>query len=122
MEYLRSLLALANQYPEATGATLGIIFSIAATQYFKFLIPDTYSEVKYRAAVRSIGVVTGWVFGYLAWKVFDPHAPKVEDLFYSLGIGFASPLVYSIGIALLLKWKPELNKAISGRPDKDGSP
>lgn len=113
---IQQYLGLLQQYPALIAGVVGVLFSWAATQTLKFMIPDSVSDVNYKAIVRGIGVVTGWLFGFFAWKVLDPKDKAIVDFFYAMGIGFISPALYSIAVPLAVTKWPSLDKYISGRP------
>ena len=67
--------------------------------------------------VRLIGILSGWFFGYGAWKMLSPHTLSFSDFYLAVGVGFVSPVTYMV----LFSWAAQkwtwLGKAISGRPD-----
>jgi Na+(H+)/acetate symporter ActP len=121
MEMLEKVLFLATKYPDLVAAVLGISFSLAATQFFKKFIPDSWSDENYGKAAQLIGFVTGTLFAHGAWRLLDPSSNHFEKFYASVGCGFASPAIYSFAMGYLenkFKW---FDKYFGGR-QKDGSP
>lgn len=115
-EQVTSWLGVLSRYPDIAAAVIGLLLSWFATQFIKSLIKDTVTDGKYRAYTRLIGFFTGWFFAYGAWRILDPTATKFENFYFSAGIGFASPGLYSIVIPYLRSKFPIFEK-LSGRPN-----
>jgi hypothetical protein len=116
MELLQKILNMASVYPDLTAAVVGIVLSMAATQFIKKLFPDNWSDHKYRVGVQLTGFFTGWIFTHGAWALFDHGASHFEKLYASAGCGFASPAIYSFLSAYLSKKYSWFETAFSGRP------
>ena len=116
IDQIKQYLLFLQQNPALLAGVVGVLFSWAATQTLKFMIPATVSDANFKVIVRLIGVITGWLFGFLAWNVLDPKDREVVDFFYALGVGFVSPALYSIVVPLAVSKWPALDKYISGRP------
>jgi hypothetical protein len=113
-------LELAHRNPQIAAGVVGVFLSIAATQFLKAFVPPSVPNERYKAYVRLIGFFAGWFFGYGAWRIFDPTGTKFADMYWAAGIGFLSPLTYSIVIPLLVKRWPYMDAVFSGRPGTDG--
>jgi hypothetical protein len=109
-------LGIFAKYPDFTAGIVGLLLSWFATQFIKSLIKDQVPEARYKLYVRMIGFFTGWFFAYGAWRIIDSTATRFEDFYFSAGIGFASPGLYSILIPYLRSKFPIFEK-LSGRPD-----
>lgn len=114
-------LDLFSKHTDLTAAGIGLVLSWFATQFLKGMIKDEVPVIQYRRIVRAVGFVTGWFFAFGAWVVVDPTATRFENFFFSIGVGFASPGLYSIVIPLLKAKFPILEK-LSGRPDEPPKP
>jgi hypothetical protein len=111
-------LGIFAKYPDLTAACVGLVLSWFATQFIKGIIKDEVPLSRYRLYVRLVGFFTGWFFAYGAWRILDPTATKFENFYFSAGIGFASPGLYSIVIPYLRSKFPVFEK-LSGRPDSE---
>lgn len=109
-------LGIFAKYPDVTAAVVGLLISWFATQFLKTLIKDWVPDTRYRTYVRLIGFFTGWFFTYGAWRILDPTATTFASFYFSAGIGFASPALYSFVIPYLKVKFPFLEK-LSGRPE-----
>jgi hypothetical protein len=108
--------ALLDRHPDLEAAVIGLLLSWCATQFFKKMLPDTWSEALYRRVTQTIGFITGWVFTHGAWHLLDPTASRFEHIYYSAGIGFASPAMYSLVVGWATNKWPGLESRMSGRP------
>lgn len=116
MEWVNGILKAFSNYPDVAAALLGLALSWSATQTIKKMLPDTWSDAKYRHAVQIVGFVSGWAFTAGAWRLLDPSAGHFERFYYSAGMGFASPALYSAIIPYIATKFPRVGKALSGRP------
>jgi len=118
-DWITYALGIAHQYPQLTAGVLGVLFSMAAVQVLKYLIPDHVTDSDYKKVVRGMNILLGWAFGYAAWVVLDPTDGRVARLFYATGVGFISAMTYSIVVgALVAKW-PTLDKYLRNRPSAE---
>lgn len=108
--------ALLDRHPDLEAAVIGLLLSWFCTQFFKHMLPDSWSDAKYRRVTQVIGFVSGWIFTHGAWHLLDPTASRFEHIYYSAGIGFASPALYSLVVGWATNKWPGLEKRLSGRP------
>jgi hypothetical protein len=112
-----TIIQYATQNPQLAAGIMGVMLSLAATQVLKYLVPASWTDTEYKSTVRVIGIVSGWFFGFGAWKLLDPTERTIGDFFWAAGVGFLSPAIYSLLTALIgIKW-PAIEKYVSGRPD-----
>lgn len=117
LDWIVQVIPYAGQYPQLAAGLVGVLMSLAATQILKYLIPSKWSDADYKHCVRVLGVLTGWFFGYGAWRLLDPKVGELGDFYWAIGIGFLSPTVYSLIVPLLVAKWPVLDKLLSGRPN-----
>lgn len=106
-----------RQNPTLTAGIVGIMLSLACTQLVKNILPDSLSDARYKAFVRLIGFFTGWAFGYGAWRLMVPTATAFADVYWASGVGFLSPVTYSMIVPWLCHKWPFLDQVLSGRPN-----
>ena len=99
------------QHGFALSVAVGLVVSIAGTQYVKRL-PWTTSN---RWLIRAIALPLGFLPTYFMWPV---HQFTAIRFFIALAVGLAAPLIYQgVTLALYYKW-PQLEKHLSAEPDK----
>jgi hypothetical protein len=113
---LTAFFAWMQASPQLSAGVVGVLLSLAATQVLKYLVPDTWTDYEYKATVRAIGIITGWFFGFGMWKILDPTAKSIVDLFWAVGVGFLSPASYSLLVPWICNKWPFMAKYLSGRP------
>jgi hypothetical protein len=118
------IMDLLRKYPEAFGATFGLLVSWATTQRIKFWLPDTWPLPKYKAAVRGIATATAFVFCYGTWEAIDilkqdsPHERPLA-IMISVGVAISSPIAYTLAMKAAVHFFPWLDNIVSGRPKSD---
>jgi len=115
-EQVNGWLGTFTSHPDISAALVGLFLSWCATQFVKKQLPDGLSNEVFRRVTQIVGFVTGWFFAYGAWRLMDPTATRFEYLYYSAGIGFASPALYSLVVSYLANKYPWVEKVMSGRP------
>lgn len=116
MGTINEIIAFLSKNPDIMAAVFGLALSWCGTQWIKKLIPAEWSDGTYRRVIQVVGFVFGWIFTLGAWQLLDPTSTHLERLYYSAGIGFASPALYSLIVPWVsTKW-PFIGKALSGRP------
>lgn len=118
MDQANSWMGFFVKYPDLSAALVGLLLSWFATQFIKGLLPDMVPDIHYRRLVQGIGFGTGAFFAYGAWHLFDAKASAFEDIYYSIGIGVASPGLYSLVVPYLSNKFPWVEKVLSGRPNQ----
>lgn len=108
-------------YPEAAGVIGGLLASWAMTQWVKFLLPDTWPERTFKAVTRAIATVSAFGFCYGLWEAIDymRHDPSNERplaVMVSIGCAFASPILYTITMRVVVHFFPWVDAKISARP------
>ena len=112
MDLLNNILAgieTALQHGAALSIILGLIVSIAGTQYVKRL--DAFPS--HRWIIRALALPLGFFATFLTWPIHELNAVR---FFLALAVGLAAPLVYQ-GATLALYWKwPQLEARLSAQP------
>ena len=99
----------ALQHGAALSIILGLVVSIAGTQYAKRL--EAFPS--HRWAIRALALPLGFVATFFTWPIHELNAVR---LFLALSVGLSSPLVYQ-GVTLALYWKwPQLEGKLSAQP------
>jgi len=116
MDFIRDILGIFSKYPDVAAAVVGITLSMLATQFIKKLLPDEWTDSKFKKVTQMIGFFTGWIFTHGAWILFDPTSSHFEQVYASAGCGFASPCVYSFVSQYVMHRYPWFDRVFSGRP------
>jgi len=115
MEQVSGWLSFFTKYPDISAAMIGLLLSWFVTQFVKKQLPDSMPDPVFRRVTQIVAFVAGWACAYGAWRLLDPTATRLEYMYYSAGIGFASPSIYSIVTHYLADKYAWVAKMSSGR-------
>lgn len=91
---------------------LGLIISLAGTQFVKFRLPWPPAwEASHRWAVRAVSLPLGLIPTWRLWPD-DGHV----GFYVGLAVGFGAPTAYRIVTALIYRKWPDLEARWSARP------
>lgn len=113
MDLLKAILAgieLALQYGAALSIILGLIVSIAGTQYVKRL--EVFPSKKWW--IRGLALPLGFFTTFYTWPIHELNAVRI---FLALAVGLSAPLIYQLIVMVLYKKWPDLEKHISAQPE-----
>ncbi len=113
-------------YPEAIGVIGGLLFSWAATQRVKFMLPTTWSTAKFKSVTRTVATLTAFGFCYGLWEAIDhmrsdPSSERPLAIIISIGCALASPLIYTLTLKVVEHFFPWIDNIMSARPENPKS-
>lgn len=113
------LSALLDNRP-ALAVVVGLVFSLAVTQWAKFVLLHTHwlPDPK-RWIVRAIAMPLG---ALATWATLPDAMPHRIRILVGVTVGAAAPYVYQLGTALLYRLWPQLEARLSADPygERDG--